>query len=229
MSLKTPGKSSPPSANKHYYPAFLDITGRPCVIIGGGKVAERKCLSLLRSGASVTVVTPRITRTLKRYRDKGLLDHVRRNYRKGDIQTAFLVIVATDSGETNRRVAADAARARVLLNVVDNPALCNFIAPSVVKRGPLTIAVSTGGVSPSMARTIRRELERMFSTEFSEYLKFVRGARKQALSEVNRKTDREKFLKELASDAMVAILRKQGFQKAKEAALKKQQALLRQV
>jgi precorrin-2 dehydrogenase/sirohydrochlorin ferrochelatase len=227
MSLKTPKKSSPPSANKQYYPAFLDISGRSCVIIGGGKVAERKAMSLLRLGASVTVVSPGITQTLKRYRDKGLLDHVKRNYRKRDIHSAFVVIVATDSEETNRRVAADATRARVLLNVVDNPALCSFIVPSVVQRGPLTIAVSTAGVSPALARTIRKELEGMFGTEFSEYLKFVRGVRKKALTRMNHKPDREAFLKELASDATVAILRKQGFRKAKETVLRKQQALLR--
>jgi precorrin-2 dehydrogenase/sirohydrochlorin ferrochelatase len=184
-------------------------------------------MSLLCLGASVTVVSPGITQTLKRYRDKGLLDHVRRNYRKGDIRSAFVVIVATDSEETNRRVAADATRARVLLNVVDNPALCSFIVPSIVQRGPLTIAVSTSGVSPALARTIRRELEGMFGTEFSEYLRFVREVRKKALSRMNHKPDREAFLKELASDATVAILRKQGFQKAKEAVLRKQQALLR--
>lgn len=155
------------------------------------------------------------------------MDHVRRNYRKGDIRSAFAVIVATDSEETNRQVATDAARARVLLNVVDNPSLCNFIAPAVVKRGPLTIAISTGGVSPAMARTIRRELERMYGAEFSGYLRFMKGMRKRALREMNDKAERERFLKGLASDTMIAILRRQGFRKAKKTALKRRQALLR--
>lgn len=224
-SSKKRRKSSPPSANREYYPAFLNIAGQQCVIIGGGRVAERKCSTLLRAGARVTVISPEITRRLEQYREKGLLNHVRRHYKKGDIQAAFAVIVATDSEETNRQVVTDAAASRVLLNVVDNPALCTFIAPSVLKRGPLTIAVSTGGISPAMAHTIRRELERMYGAEFSGYLRFVKDLRRRALTEISDKAEREQFLKGLASEEMMTLLRRKGFREAKKTALKRWQAL----
>ena len=213
----------PPSPDSLYYPAFLNIAGQQCVIIGGGKVAERKCSVLLRAGARVTLISPEITRRLEQYRGKGLLRHLKRHYRKGDIQSAFAVIVATNSEEMNRQVAADAAASRVLLNVVDNPALCTFIAPSVLKRGPLTIAVSTGGVSPAMARTIRKELELTYGAVFSEYLKFLRDIRRRALREISDKGKRERFLKGLASEKMMELLRGKGFPEAKKTALKRWQ------
>jgi len=173
----------------------------------------------------VTVISPELTRGLEQYREKGLLNHVRRRYKKGDIQAAFAVIVATDSEETNRQVVTDAAKAGVPLNVVDNPSLCNFIAPSVLKRGPLTIAISTGGVSPAMARTIRRELELMYGAEFSGYLRFVKDLRRRALTEISDKAEREQFLKGLASEEMMTLLRRKGFPEAKKTALKRWQAL----
>lgn len=225
MSLKKPVKSSPLSASREYYPAFLKIAGKQCVIIGGGKVAERKCSALLRAGARVTVISPGITRTLQRYRGKKFLKHVSRHYRKGDIRSAFAVIVATDSEATNRQVVTDAAGAGVLLNVVDNPSLCTFIAPSIMTRGPLTIAISTGGVSPAMARTIKRELERMYGTEFSGYLRFVKEIRGRAMREISDKGERERFLKGLASEEMIGLLRRQGFREARKTALKRWQAL----
>ncbi len=217
----------PASENREYYPVFLNVAGRKCVVIGGGKVAERKCSSLLRAGATVKVVSPEITRTLKRYTEQGLLNHVRRHYRKGDIRHAFAVIVATNSEKTNRQVAGDAARCGVLLNVVDNPRLCNFIAPSVMKRGPLTVAISTGGVSPAMARTIRRELERMYGAEFSGYLRFVKEIRRKTLTEIGDKGERELFLKGLASEQMIDLLRRQGFREARRTALKRWRGLRR--
>jgi precorrin-2 dehydrogenase/sirohydrochlorin ferrochelatase len=226
-SSKKPGKSSPLLASRGYYPAFLNVAGRQCVIVGGGKVAERKCLDLLKAGARVTIISPGITRTLQRYREKGHLKHICRNYRKGDIRSALIVIVATDSDATNGQVAADAARAGVLLNVVDNPSRCTFIAPSVLTRGPLTIAISTGGASPAMARTIRKEIEQRYGAEVSAYLRFVEGVRRRALRELSDKGERERFLKGLASDEMMALLRRRGFQEAKQTALKEWQAVRR--
>lgn len=212
-------KSQPQSANKQYYPAFLDITGKRCIIIGGGKIAERKCSTLLGAGAEVTVISPEITGRLENYRKKGLIKHICRQYRSGDIKTAFIVISATGSEKTNRKAAADAAGRGVLLNVVDNPLLCNFIAPSILRRGPLTIAISTGGVSPAMAATIRRELEGLYGTDISRYLKFLRDIRTKAMKKIRDKTKRERFLKGLASRKMMKILIHEGFREAKKAAL----------
>lgn len=182
-------------------------------------MAERKCAPLISAGAEVTVISPGITRRLEAHKEKGLIRHIRRSYRKGDIDSAFAVIVATDSEETNRRVAADAAAGKVLLNVVDNPSLCNFIVPSILRRGPLTIAVSTGGVSPAMARAIRRELEGRYGSHFSEYLRFLKAIRMRAIKGIREKGERERFLKGLASEELVGILVRKGFEAAKQEAL----------
>lgn len=194
-SPKTQQKNSPPSQSKLYYPAFLDLNGKQSVIIGGGKVAERKCSSLIKTGAEITLISPEITKKLENYLSKGLIRHKRRKYKNGDIKSAFLTIVATDSAEVNRRVYVDAQRLNRLINVADNPSLCTFIVPSLVRRGDLTIAVSTGGASPAAAKAIRKELELLYGPEIALYLKRLKEIRLKALKEIPDKKERERFLK----------------------------------
>ena len=194
-----------------YYPVFLNLKGKKCVVVGGGRVAERKVLSLLESGADITVISPELTKrlrkesvkSLKRAKaSKGNLRHISREYKKGDIRNAFLAIAATDSMETNKKVSADAPN---LINVVDAPSLCNFIAPSVVRRGPLTIAISTSGVSPSIAKAIRKELEKLYGPKFGRRLDSIKKIRTKALSEIKDKKKRERFLKKLGAEAIKRI------------------------
>jgi len=181
-----------------YYPIFLDLAEKRCVVIGGGRVAERKCTSLIKAGARVTVISPEITKRLSAYKEKGMIRHIPRGYRKGDIRSAFLVIAATASEETNRRIAEDARGGNTLLNVVDTPSLCNFIVPSVVRRGLLTIAISTGGASPALAKEIRKELQRIYGPEYARYLSLLKEARSKAMKEIGDKKRRKEFLKGLA-------------------------------
>src|SRR3990170_7997925 len=185
--------------NKGYYPIFLDLSGKRCVVVGGGRVAERKCSTLIKTGARITVISPNITKRLAGYREKGLIRHIPRGYRSGDIKTAFIVISATDSGETNQKVAKEVLAAGKLLNVVDVPSLCNFIVPSVLRRRLLTIAISTGGASPAMAKTIRKELQKLYGPEYSIYLNRLRDVRLKVIKEIPDKREREKFLKGLAA------------------------------
>ena len=138
-----------------YYPAYLNIAGRRAVVIGGGEVAERKTAQLLASGADVTLVSPDATPELERLASEGRVRWIRRVYAPGDLAGAWLAIAATDDTEVHRGVHAEAEREKTLLNVVDVADLCGFIAPSVVQRGPVTVAVSTGGASPALARKIR--------------------------------------------------------------------------
>ncbi len=199
------------------YPVFLTLKGKKCIVIGGGRVAERKVLSLLESGADITVISPEVT---KRLRGKsvnrvnrvnrakssgGNLRHISREYKKGDLKNAFLVIAATDSNEINRRVSKDAP---CLVNVVDVPSLCNFIVPSVVKRGPLTIAISTSGVSPSIAKAIRKELEKLYGAEFGKRLASLRKIRTKAMAEIKDKKKRGRFLKKLGTEAIKKLRQK---------------------
>ena len=138
-----------------YYPAYLNLTGRRCVVIGAGDVAERKVLQLLASDADVTLVSPAATDELERMAGAGDLRWIRRSYAPGDLAGAALAIAATDDEAVNRRVYAEAEREKTLLNVVDVTPLCGFIAPSIVERGPVTVAISTGGTTPALARKLR--------------------------------------------------------------------------
>ena len=192
---------------KVYYPVFLNLQNRKAVVIGGGKVAERKILALLKTRADIKVISPQITQRIKREQLKGGLKHVSRNYRKSDLNNAFLVIAATDSQVVNEQISQDAP---CLVNVVDTPHLCNFIVPSVIRRGPLTIAVSTSGISPALSRFIRKELENLYRPEFSEYLKVLRSIRTEAMTVIKDLGKRGALLKSVASDKMIKMLREKG-------------------
>ena len=142
-----------------YYPVFLNLKGRLCVVIGGGEVAERKVKGLLECEARVRIISPEVTPWLRDVAGQGEVDWLPREYREGDLKGAFLAIASTDRQPVNEAVAAEAAREKVVLNVVDNTPLCTFIAPSVVTRGDVTVAISTGGASPALARKLRESLE----------------------------------------------------------------------
>ena len=191
----------------NYHPVYLNLNGKKVVVIGGGKIAERKILSLIRAGADITVVSPSVTERILQEKSRAAIRHIPREFRKTDLKGAFLVIAATNSPETNKEVSVSAP---ALINVVDVPSECNFIAPSVVSRGPLSIAISTSGVSPAFAKTIRKELEKLYGPEFADYLKFVKKIRGKVLSEIAKGTKREAFLKSLGSDKIVRTLRAKG-------------------
>jgi precorrin-2 dehydrogenase/sirohydrochlorin ferrochelatase len=197
--------SQPPARPEAYYPLFLDLRGKPCVVVGGGKVAERKAVSLLAAGARLTVVSPALTPRLREEKDKGRLRHVERAFRPGDLKGAFLVIAATDDEKVNRAVAG---RKDLLVNVVDRPEHCNFIVPSSVRRGPLTVAISTSGTSPAMARAIREDMEETYGREFGLYLRRLGRLRERAVREIPDPTERERFLKTLASKKTVKMLKR---------------------
>lgn len=190
-----------------YYPVFLNLKDKKAVVIGGGKVAERKMRSLLKAEADVTVISPRITPLIEKEKCKGTIAHINRRYRKGDVKKAFIVIAATDSHPTNQLISDEAP---CLVNVVDTPHMCNFIVPSVIQRGPLTIAVSTSGVSPAIAQSIRRELEKLYGPEFSTYLKGLKRIRAEAMNGIKDPKKRGALLKSVASDKMIRMLRVKG-------------------
>ena len=195
-----------------YYPAYIDLTDKKAVVVGGGSVAERKILSLLKAHADVKVISPYLTKRLEREKETGRIQHVCRHYKKGDLRNAFLVIAATNSPRINEQVSHDAP---YLVNVVDVPDLCNFIVPSLVKRGPLTVAISTSGVSPAFSKSVRKELEKIYGPEFSDYLNALKIIRKKAKETIRDKKKRSDFLKAIASEKMIEMIRKKGLRRTK--------------
>jgi len=163
-----------------YFAAFLDLRGRRCLVVGGGEIGERKARALLACGAEVTVVSPTVTPGLAALAIVGRVVERRRPFRRSDLRGCALVVAATGNPEVDDAVAALARRARALVNVVDRPERCDFIVPSVLQRGQLQIAVSTGGRSPALAREIRRRLEARFGPEYAELVARTGRARRAA-------------------------------------------------
>jgi precorrin-2 dehydrogenase/sirohydrochlorin ferrochelatase len=145
-----------------HYPLFLNLSGQPAIVIGAGKVAARKIRSLVAAGARVTAISPKACRLPKSVR------WIKRCYRRGDLAGARLVVAATNDLRVNELVCAEAKRRRQLVNCIAPPAAGNFIVPAVARRGPLTIAISTGGLSPALAKRLRRDLERILRTGYPE-------------------------------------------------------------
>ena len=190
-----------------YFPVFLNLDGKKVVVIGGGGVAERKVLTLVKAGAIVKLISLDLTNALEKLKKRGLLIHIKRQYKKGDLKNAFLVIAGTSSARINQKIAQDAKH---LINVIDNPSEGNFIAPSLVKRGPLTIAISSEGTSPAAAKFIRKEIESIYGKEFIQYLKFLGTMRTRALNEIKDNKKRSKFLKSLASKKIFDTVREKN-------------------
>ncbi len=149
--------------NAVLYPIFLDLSGRRCVVVGGGGVAGRKARKLLQARAEVVVVSPEVGPEL----ESVAVEVHRRPYRSGDLEGAFLAFAATDAREVNAAVAEEAAERGIPVNVADRPAEGDFALPSTLRRGRLQVAVSTGGASPTLARGIRDQLEALFGPEWS--------------------------------------------------------------
>lgn len=167
-----------------YYPVFLDLRGRLAVVIGGGSVAERKAITLIRYGADVLVISPDVTPAIDALVAEGLIDHEQRGYVRGDLAGAFIVVCATDSTEVNRAVYQEAEGMGCLVNVVDVPELCNFIVPSIVQRGPLQIAISTAGAAPTVAKRLRKRLEHEFGPEWEPYMTLMAEVRRLVMERV---------------------------------------------
>lgn len=160
-----------------YYPVYLNLQGRRCVIIGGGAVAEGKIARLLESGAEIRIISPDATPGIRRMAAAGAVHWEQRPYRPGDLADAFIAIAATNLREVNRRIFAEAESRGVMLNAVDDPPNCSFIAPSIVQRGPVTVAISTGGASPALARKLRESLQQSSELAWADLAEVLATAR----------------------------------------------------
>ena len=162
-----------------YYPVYLNLKDRRCVVVGGGTIAQDKIIKLLESGAVVSVVSPDATPVIQSLADEGRLEWARREYCPGDLCGAFMGIAATNRRDVNRCIFEEAEEHGILLNVVDDPVLCSFIAPAIVKRGQVTLAVSTGGASPALARKLRESLENSPALQWSDLAPVLSRVRRE--------------------------------------------------
>lgn len=190
-----------------YYPVFLRVAGRGCVVIGGGKVAEQKVESLLKAGARVTVISPELSPRLTALAATQAIECRQRPYVTGDLSACFLAYAASDDEHVQLRVAEEARAAGVLLNAVDRPQLCDFIAPAVVERGNLAVAISTGGTSPALAKRIRQDLEEVFGSEYELTLDLL-GRLRQCLAVRSRsRAQRRRIFSMLVNSPLIDYLR----------------------
>ena len=166
-----------------YYPIFLDIRDRNCLVVGGGDVGTRKVEMLLECGASVTVVSIDATETLKRLFKDQRITLVSRAYRPSDIDNRFLVIGATNDERLNQQLSMDAEKCNLLCNIADRPAACNFILPAIVRQGDLVMAISTSGKSPAFAKKLRKDLEKQFGEAYAFFLDLMGAIRSRLLLE----------------------------------------------
>ena len=203
-----------------YHPICVDVRERLCVVIGGGVVAERKVASLVDGGAKVRLISPILTSKLSWLAQNHRVSVERRDYHPGDLRGAWLVYAASDRQDVNEAVFAEATKARVFVNVVDQPKLCTFIAPAQVKRGDVTLAVSTGGNSPALAKRIRKQLQHEYGPEYGLLARLLGRLRPVVQERVKEPAARKRIFDRLVGDDMLEMLRCNEAARAWQRALK---------
>lgn len=198
------------------YPISVRLSGKKCLVIGGGRVAQRKVMSLLECGALVTVVSLELTEGLKELAVAGQLVYRQGAYETSDLLGAFLVIGATNNDDVNRKVAQDCFDRNILINVVDDPPNGNFFVPAQVRRDSLSIAVSTDGKSPMFARRIREELENIYPTEYGDIVNLIGELRLKVINEIADEQEKAQVLRQMADHNLMQLLREGHYDRAKE-------------
>lgn len=194
-----------------YLPIFIDVSGRTCVVIGGGEVAERKTRSLLEAGAAVVLVSPVLTAGLSAMSRSAMIRYHARAYLRGDLAGAWLAFEASGDDATARAVASEANQRGMPVNVADVPELCTFIAPAVVQRGGLQIAISTGGASPALASKIRHELEDTFGHEYEVMIDLLACVRQWLRKHEPDNAMRARMLGALVHSDLLECLKRSAF------------------
>lgn len=202
-----------------YFPILLHVKDEPCLVVGGGTVAERRIASLLEAKARVTVVSPHFTEQIQRWVEAGSVQGIARRYESDDQQGMRLVVAATDSGETNEAICRLAQQEGRLVNMVEHPETGNFIVPSVVRRGKLIIAVSTQGASPIVSASIRRQIEETIGEEYEEYLDFLSEFRLKVQELVKDTKHRQAVFREVLKHDLPGKIKNGQFEAWKEQVL----------
>ncbi len=195
-----------------YFPINVDISNRPCTVIGGGRVALRKVKGLLSCGAAVTVISPAVTSELESLAAQGHITWHDRGYQPGDLAGSFLVIAATDDEKVQEQVHTEAEEGNLLLNVADVPKWCNFILPATVRQGDLAISISTAGKSPALAKRLRQELEKSYGPEYNLALELMGSLRPVVLAKGLPHQKNKIIFEELLHPDLITLLGKGDWQ-----------------
>src|SRR6478735_3758789 len=209
-----------------FYIACLKLTGRRCVVVGGGEIGLEKVEGLLACDGRVVLVAPEAEPELRKLASEGSIEWIRREYRTGDLEATFIAIAATDDTDVNIAVYEDAERRAMLVNVVDVPPLCNFILPAIVRSGPLAIAISTAGASPALAKRIKREVQEQFGEPHARLAVLLNEARSWAKATLPTYQDRKEFFEGIVNGEPdpVALLRAGDEQGVRELIARAQRA-----
>ena len=198
------------------YPLYLNIAERLCVVVGGGRVAERKVRGILAAAGRVRVVSPELTPVLAALADSLAIEWRQKSYSMTDLDGAFLVFAATDSGEVQRAVHRDAQAAGLLINVADAPERCDFQVPATIRRGDLTLSVATGGKSPAVAAMVRQRLDRTFGEEYGLLTALAAQLRDQILAEEGDSGQTKVLFQQILHDDIVDWLRERRWDKVRQ-------------
>ena len=190
-----------------YYPIFIDVENRDVLIIGGGAVCARKAETMMRYGARVTIVAPEVTDEISGWANDGRIKLTRKEYDEADLEGASIVIASTDDACINGRIARDCRRRKIPVNVVDVTHLCEFIVPAIVQQGSIQLAVSTGGKSPALARTLKENLQKFVGPEYAELNDLLGTLRPAAKKVLPTDADRKRFFDGILARGVLDMLR----------------------
>jgi precorrin-2 dehydrogenase/sirohydrochlorin ferrochelatase len=191
-----------------YYPVLIQLEGKKAIVVGGGVIAQRKIDTLLSYDAEVYVVARELTSPLSQYVEEGRIGFLGHEFREAFLDGAFIVIAATDDPLLNRRVSEKSSKRGLLINAVDQPADCNFIVPSILKRGDFLVAVSTSGKSPAFAKKVREELEAQFGDEYRAFLLLMGRVREEILAQGLSQEENKRIFEEIVDSDMLDAIAK---------------------
>ena len=191
-----------------FFPVYLNLMGKRVVVIGGGEVAERKVTALMGTGASVVIVSPEVTSHLGSLAQASAIELIKRQYMPGDCENAALVMSATDDPNTSKAVWEEANRLGVLINTADQPDLCDFIMPAVVRRADLAVAISTGGVSPALSARLRQKISGMLGPEYERLLDLLGSVRPEIRRRIESEGDRKALHYRILDSDILSLLEK---------------------
>ncbi len=191
-----------------YYPIFLDLRNKSVLVVGGGEVAERKILNLLKYGCNIHVVSHELTPQLEKLVAENKIQHIPEHSLNDAMSKACMVIAATDDPVVNRQIASRAKERGLLFNAVDQPRDCNFIMPSIVRSGDLQIAISSGGKSPALTKKIRKEMQTQFGPEYGSFVELLGILRAEVLARSDASSENKRTFENLVNSDLLELIRK---------------------